>query len=100
MTEKAQENTQAVMPASKNTKEFKSEITGKKYIFQKVAPIAWLDVLDDVESGDQKTKRRRLYGAVMENIVVSPQMELSEFDDFAEMELVVTNAIRFQQGKQ
>lgn len=80
-------------------KEFTSEITGNKYIFQKVTPIEWLDVLDEVEDGDKKKKRRRLYGAVCENIIVQPKMELNDWEDFAEMDEVVTAAIRFQQGK-
>jgi ABC-type branched-subunit amino acid transport system ATPase component len=83
---------------NKNIKEFTSK-SGVKYTFQKVAPVDWLDILDDVEAGEKKGQRRRLYGAVMENVVVAPKMELQDFDDFAEMDEVVTSAIRFQQGK-
>lgn len=83
---------------NKNVKEFTSK-SGKKYTFQKVAPVAWLDVLDEVEDGEKKGQRRRLYGKVLENVVVQPKMTMEEFEDFAEMDEVVTAAIRFQQGK-
>lgn len=102
MTENKTENTQEVAPVvvkNKNVKEFPSEITGVKYMFQKVAPPDWLDILDDADAGDPKTKRRRLYAAVLDNVVVSPRKTLNDFDDYAELELVVSNAIRFQQGK-
>lgn len=82
----------------KNQKEFTSDNSGKKYVFQKVSPISWLDIMDDVESNPEK-KRRKLYGAALENIVVQPKTSLEDFDDFAEMDEVVTAAIRFQRGK-
>jgi hypothetical protein len=82
--------------ANKNQKEFTSE-SGAKYTFQKVAPVAWLDIMDEVEGSDKK--RRKLYGAVLENIVVQPQMGLEDFNDSAELEEVVQEAIRFQRGK-
>lgn len=84
--------------ATSNVKDFKSK-AGNDYKFQKVAPVEWLDILDDVEDGAKKGQRRRLYGAVMENVVVQPSMQLEDFGDFAEMDEVVTAAIKFQQGK-
>lgn len=82
----------------KNVKEFTSK-SGTVYTFQKVPPIAWLDILDEVEDGEKKGQRRRLYGNVLENVVVKPKMEMQDFADFAEMDEVVTAAIKFQQGK-
>lgn len=79
-------------------KEFKSA-SGEVYIFQKVAPVNWLDILDEVEDGEKKGQRRRLYGSVLENVVVKPRMSAEDFEDYAELEEVVTAAIRFQQGK-
>ena len=84
---------------SEQIKEFVSEISGEKYTFQKVTPVDWLDILDDIEDGEKKGKRRRLYGQVFEHIVVKPKMELEDFEDFGEMDEVATAAIRFQQGK-
>lgn len=81
------------------SKVFTSEVSGTKYTFQKVAPVDWLDILDDVEGGESKGKRRRLYGQVLEHVIVQPKMELRDFEDFGEMDEVVTAAIRFQQGK-
>ncbi|MFL6557358.1 MAG: hypothetical protein ACJ8MO_14730 [Bacillus sp. (in: firmicutes)] len=80
-----------------SSNEFTSK-SGQKYIFQKVAPVDWLDILDEVESSE-KGKRRRLYGQVFEHIVVQPKMALTDFEDFGEMDEVATAAIRFQQGK-
>jgi ABC-type nitrate/sulfonate/bicarbonate transport system ATPase subunit len=80
------------------TKEFTSEKSGQKYVFQKVAPVDWLDILDEVES-EKKGQRKRLYSQVFEHIVVQPKMALTDFEDFGEMDEVATAAIRFQQGK-
>lgn len=84
--------------AIEQTKKFTSEISGTEYTFQKVSPVDWLDILDEVE-GDKKGQRKRLYGQVFEHIVVQPKMELKDFEDFGEMDEVATAAIRFQQGK-
>jgi hypothetical protein len=79
------------------TKEFTSS-TGRKYVFQKVAPVEWLDILDYVES-EKKGTRKRLYKNVFEHIVVQPSLKLEDFEDFGEMDEVATEAIRFQQNK-
>jgi hypothetical protein len=81
-----------------NVKDFESK-SKTKYKFQKVAPIDWLDILDEVEDGAKVGQRKRLYGKVLENVVVQPKLEMKDFEDFAEMDEVVTAAIRFQQGK-
>lgn len=86
------------MAKSKNTLEFTSE-EGNKYTFQKVAPVEWLDIMDEVEDGERKGQRRRLYGLTLENVVVAPKKQMSEFDTFAELDEVVAAALRFQQGK-
>ncbi len=87
----------AATPINKNIKYFTSE-NGNKYTFQKVKPMAWLDIMDDVEANKEHT-RRKLYPAVLENIVVNPKLSIDEFDDYAELEEVITAAIRFQRGK-
>jgi hypothetical protein len=79
------------------TKEFTSE-AGNKYTFQKVSPVAWLDIMDEVEAAQGK-QRRTLYPKVLENIVVQPKMTLDDFEEYAELEEVVTAAVRFQRGK-
>lgn len=85
-------------------KEFTSS-KGNKFTLQKVAPAQWLDILDDAEGDGGKMKRSKMYGAVLENIVVQPpQMKINDFDadgydGYAELDEVVTAAIRFQQGK-
>jgi hypothetical protein len=96
MAEKQTQNGEvAATPKNKNIKEFTSA-NGTTYTFQKVSPVAWLDIMDEIEGAGQ---RRKLYGSVLENIIVQPRMKLEEFTDFAELDEVVTAAIRFQRGK-
>ncbi len=83
--------------AVEKTKEFTSK-QGNTYTFQKVDPVPWMDIMDSMEANKEQP-RRTLYPKVMENIVVQPQMKLEEFEDYAEMEEVITAALRFQQGK-
>lgn len=80
-------------------KKFTSQ-AGNDYTFQKVKPSSWLDIMDDVDA-EKKGQRKRLYSSVLEHIVVQPKLVIDDFEDlgFAEMDEVVTNAIRFQQGK-
>ncbi|MFV8517114.1 hypothetical protein [Bacillus sp. SBS7] len=75
-----------------------SKVEKKEFVFQKVAPSAWLDIMDEVDE-NKATRRRSLYSAVLENIVVQPKMKLDDFEDSAELDDVVLAAIRFQQGK-
>ena len=89
---------EATATENKNIKIHTSSVSGKKYTFQKVKPMAWLAIMDDVEANEEQ-RRRKLYPAVLENIVVQPKMEVDDFEDFAELEEVVTSAIRFQRGK-
>jgi transcriptional regulatory protein LevR len=78
------------------TKEYTSK-AGNKYTFQKVAPRAWIRKLDEI---DQKGKSREaLTEAVLENIVVNPKKTIDDFEDYAELEEVTVEAMRFQQGK-
>jgi len=93
--------------ATEKAKEKQMEFTskfGNKYILQKVSVPKWLDIMDNVEVNGSP-KRTKLYPAVLENIVVQPQMKMEDFDGegyngYAEIEEVVTQALRFQQGKQ
>lgn len=79
-------------------KEYTSTNSGEQYTFQKVTPAEWLDIMDEVNANKEK-QSRTLYGKVLENIIVKPQQKLEDFDDFAEVDEVVTAAIRFQRGK-
>lgn len=79
---------------------FTSE-NGHTYTFQKVSPMAWLDIMDEVEA-NPKHQRRTMYPKALESIVVSPKLTVDEFEDrggYAELEDVITAAIRFQRGK-
>ncbi len=79
------------------TKQFTSE-KGNEYTFQMVDPVPWMDIMDEVEANKEKP-RRTLYPKVLEEIVVQPKMKLDDFETYAEMEEVVTAALRFQRGK-
>lgn len=85
------------MSNTKKTKEFTSK-AGTKYTFQKVAPAQWLDILDESEASG-RIKRSAMYPAVLENVVVQPKVTVNDFEDYSELDEVVTEAIRFQQGK-
>lgn len=86
------------MAENKKTKTHTSKVEKKEYLFQKVSPSAWLDIMDEVDE-NKSTKRRSLYTAVLENIVVQPKVTLDDFDNSAELDDVVITAMRFQQGK-
>ncbi|MBF7156008.1 hypothetical protein [Bacillus albus] len=86
------------MAENKKTKTHTSKVEKKEYLFQKVAPSTWLDIMDEVDE-NKATRRRSLYTAVLENIVVQPKVKLDNFEDSAELDDVVLSAIRFQQGK-
>ena len=87
---------------NKKTKEYTSK-QSNKYTFQKVNPAAWLDILDEAEASG-RLKRSAMYPAVLENIVVQPKLTVDDFENepyggYAELEAVITEAVRFQQGK-
>lgn len=86
------------MAENKKTKKHISKVEKKEYLFQKVAPSTWLDIMDEVDE-NKSSKRRSLYSAVLENIVVQPKVTLDDFDNSAELDDVVISAMRFQQGK-
>ncbi|EEL78651.1 hypothetical protein bcere0028_57620 [Bacillus cereus AH1271] len=86
------------MAENKKTKKHISKVEKKEYLFQKVTPSTWLDILDEADE-NKSTKRRSLYSAVLENIVVQPKMTLDDFENSAELDDVVVTAMRFQQGK-
>lgn len=95
--------------AVEKTKTFTSE-QGNVYVFQKVTPTKWLKMLDESEASGRR-ERARLYPAILSNVVVQPGgLTPDDFDKdpvedepvrggFAELDEVVTAAIRFQQGK-
>lgn len=84
---------------SNNQKEYTSK-AGTKYVFQKVKPIDWLDIMDQCQDEQGKRSQKLLYKGVVENIIVNPQSKLEDWEDFGELDEVVTQAIRFQQNKQ
>lgn len=93
-----------VKPKIEKTRQFTSEVKND-FTFQKVGPAEWLDLMDQVENPQTgRPIRAKLYPVVLENIVVQPSMKVEDFSDepyngYAELEEVVTAAIRFQQGK-
>ncbi|MDR4987160.1 hypothetical protein RGU74_27065 [Bacillus cereus] len=86
------------MAENKKTKKHISKVEKKEYLFQKVKPSNWLDIMDEVDE-NKGSKRRSLYAAVLENIVVQPKVTMDDFDESAELDDVVISAMRFQQGK-
>ncbi|WP_369355625.1 hypothetical protein [Lysinibacillus capsici] len=86
------------MAENKKTKKHISKVDKKEFLFQKVTPSTWLDIMDEVDE-NKSTRRRSLYSAVLENIVVQPKMTIDDFENSAELDDVVVSAMRFQQGK-
>lgn len=89
--------------ANNKTMEYKSK-QGNKFMFQKVTPSKWLDILDESDSGGTRS-RAKLYPAVLENVVVQPSgLKPDDFEEegrggFYELDEVVGAAIRFQQSQ-
>lgn len=76
----------------------KVTINGTEYTFQKVLPREWLRMRDRCKNKHGMPIEEKLYDEVLKHIVVSPKKTLDDFTDVAELEEVVTAAIRFQRG--
>jgi hypothetical protein len=77
---------------------------GNNYVFQKVKPSKWLEIIDNTGNGVKRI-RSLFYPAILENVVVQPSsMNVDDFEeegrgDYAELEEVIDAALRFQQGE-
>lgn len=85
-----------------SVQDFKSTY-GNNFKFQRVKPSAWLSILDNSVDSGGKRNRVKLYSQILENVVVQPVMKLDDFDNdgfggFDELEEVIGEALRFQQG--
>lgn len=86
------------------TKEYTSEISGNKYVFQKVQTVPWLRMQDELAAkGDKIEDRARM---MLEHVIVQPRLSIEDFDDYesgfhgyAELNEVVMAAYRFQLGR-
>lgn len=76
----------------------KQVIYEKEYTFQKISPREWMrlrkrcsknGVLDDEKFADE----------VLEHIVIEPKVKLDDFEDYGEVEDLVSAAVNFQYGK-
>lgn len=100
------DNSKTVVQAKQpkvNVKSFTSTF-GNTYMFQKVLPSKWLEIIDSTGNGVKRI-RALFYPAILENVVVQPSMmkvdDFAEEDrgDYAELEEVIDAALRFQQGE-
>jgi len=76
----------------------KVTINGVEYTFQKILPREWLRMRDRCKNKHGIPIEEKMYGEVLKHIVVEPKKSLDDFTDVAELEEVVTSAIRFQRG--
>lgn len=80
-------------------KQKKITVNGVEYTLQKVSPREWLRLKERCKGKNGLPIEEKTYTEVLEHIVVTPKKKLDDFEDFAEVEEVVTTAIRFQLGR-
>lgn len=79
--------------------EFTSE-AGNKYTFQTVLPSVWARVADQITDKNGKLLNVKAMPAVLEHVVAAPAgLSMDDFEDWAELEEVATEAFRFQRSR-
>lgn len=80
-------------------KEFTSE-AGNKYTLQSVVPSQWAALLDRITDRYGKLLNTKAMPEMLEHVVVQPAgLKMDDFEDWAELEEVTTEAMRFQQNR-
>jgi hypothetical protein len=76
--------------------EFVSE-SGNKYTFQSVLPSKWAQIIDGISDKHGKLLNSKAMPAMLEHVIVKPQgLKMDDFEDWAELEEVTAQALRFQ----
>ena len=68
------------------------------YKLQKVPPRSWIKLKNDARDRQGRTDEEKLYDLILEHIVVEPKVDMDSFEDFAELEELVMEAVEFQTG--
>lgn len=75
----------------------KDTINGQEYTFQKVPPREWLKIQYRTTDKNGKRIPHDFYDEIFKHVVVSPQVDMDDFDEYEEVEAVMDVAINFQQ---
>jgi hypothetical protein len=80
-------------------KQTKVMINGSEYTLQKLLPREWLRLRERCKNKSGQPVEEKLYDELLEHIVVSPKKHLDDFEDMAELEELMAEAVRFQLGR-
>ena len=79
-------------------KQKKTKIGEAEYTLQKVPPRSWMKLKSEAKDRTGNTSEEKLYDLVLEHIVVEPKVSIDDFEDFAELEELVMEAVEHQTG--
>ena len=77
----------------------KQKIKGNEYTFQKLPAREWIRLRKRCTKNNNFDEEKFM-DEVLEHIVVEPKKTIDDFEDYAELEEVVAEAVNFQSGKQ
>lgn len=78
-------------------KEYESSF-GNKYTLQSVLPSKWAQIVDRITDKHGKLLNSKAMPEMLEHVVVVPNgLKMDDFETWAELEEVTTQAFRFQQ---
>ena len=80
------------------------EVDGHTYIFQKLPNMSYLELRDRCKTPTGSLSDAKFYKEILNNIVVGVDDEYrklgpDDFEDFDSMDVVVSEAVKFQHGK-
>ena len=75
------------------------KIFGTEYTFQKITAREWIRLKKRCTKNGNFDEEKFI-DEVLEHIVVEPKKTLDDFENYAELEEVVAEAVNFQSGKQ
>lgn len=76
----------------------KITINETEYTLQKVYPIEWAKVRDRIKNRYGIPSEEKLMKEVLKHIVIDPKVQPEDFGDWGELNELVQEAVRFQQG--
>lgn len=73
-------------------------VNEKDFTLQKVFPVEWLRIRDRCKNKFGIPSEEKMYKEILTHIVVEPKMKVEDFEDWKELDELVQEGIRFQQG--
>ncbi len=74
-------------------------IYGKEYTLQKITPREWSRLKERCRNRNGHMVEERFITEILEHIVVDPKVNFDDFEEVAEVEELIGEAVSFQQGK-